>query len=138
MRCRYKFNYLEVPILFRKDFEKSGRKFFVLAGFSLSYGLTGKRKYYYSFKHPIDPWTHTINGKIRYDEPPHSHNGDDIYIENRFETGIQIGLGITVFRAVSIEARYGYGLTKFSHRYHEASFKNRVIQLGVALPLKLK
>lgn len=136
-RDRYKLNYLEMPILLRKDFGKSGSKFFTLAGFSLSYGLTGKRHHYYSFEHPTDPWTQTINGKIRYDKPPERHNGDNVYIQNRFDVGLQVGLGVTVFKAVSVEARYGYGLTGFSQRYRETSAKNRVIQLGVALPLNL-
>lgn len=133
---RYKMNYLEVPILFRTDFGKPGKTFFLLGGFSLSYGMGGKWHYYYSYYHPNESWTQTIDSKIVYKEP--SRGSDDVYMDGRFDFGLQVGLGAMVFKGLTVEARYGYSFIEFSRKNQDASAQNRVVQLGVSFPFKLK
>lgn len=133
---RYKLNYLEMPLLFRVDFGKQDRPFFVLAGFSFSYVLTGKWHHFYSYQHPQESYTQTIDAKIVYKEP--SRSGDDTQMTNRFDVGLQAGFGVVLYRGLTVEARYGHGLIGYSRKNQDTSAKNRVVQLGVALPFRLR
>ncbi|MBX2965607.1 MAG: PorT family protein [Cyclobacteriaceae bacterium] len=130
-------NHLEIPVLARLSFGNN-TKFFVHAGPSVSFILSGKSSYESSetetienlqFDDEIEVNTHHYNEKYKIDlsEP----------IYKRIDFGLQLGAGAIIADKILVEARYGLGL---SNLYNMESYKvtNRVFQLTVGIPILLK
>lgn len=107
-------NYLELPLLLKVNFGTEQIKAFANAGPSFAYWLGGKFK---QGDNEVD---------IDFDDGNY----------NRLDIGLQFGAGVGIEAgpgAVTLEARYGIGLTDYTE---DVDTKNRVIavMLGYAIP----
>ncbi len=130
-------NYLEIPALVKISFG-GDTKFYALAGPSFGIGLGGKYTYdskiTESYDDVSDTFTNSDKGNIKFGDQP--EDGEGMYIDNRFDFGLQLGGGILIARKIIIEARYGLGFSKLYDSDFE--IKNRVFQLTIGLPLTLR
>jgi hypothetical protein len=130
---RINYNYLEVPLLLKVNFGEEMFKAFVNAGPSFGYALGGRFR------------GDNQDMKVRFGND--ASTTDITYLNpdnyNRLDIGLQFGIGAGIAAGpgdLTLEARYGIGLTDFSNvSGHPDSFnksKNRVIalMLGYAIP----
>ncbi|MFN3841547.1 MAG: porin family protein [Cyclobacteriaceae bacterium] len=133
-------NYLEMPVLAKFQFGKSPQ-FFALIGPSIGIGLGGKFKSEEqtteNFNGDISTYSNSTKGKIKFGKTPEGYEGNDWYIDNRTDFGLQVGGGVLINYKIMIEARYGLGL---SNLYDDSNYqaKNRVFQITIGMPLILK
>jgi hypothetical protein len=127
-------NYLEVPVLARAQFGSEKTKFFVQAGPSIAYGLGGKTKLTYTMNDGEDVYSESESGKVKFGDQPEDYDGPDAYIDNRLDFGVQVGAGVTFNERISLDLRYGLGLSDLDD---DNASKNRAIQFTVAVPLAL-
>lgn len=130
LKFEYKYNYLEIPVLAKVKFGGL-TKFYVSAGPSIGIGLGGK----YNQKNLIeDNLDSEYKGDIKFKDRPEGYEGNDVFVDNKLDIGLQIGGGVMLFNRVMIDVRYGMGL---SDLYEDESSKNNVLQFSVGVPLKL-
>lgn len=126
----YKINYLEIPVLFKAKFGK----FYANAGPSFAFGLGGKNEWEYSYQGVSEDGEEDI----KFGDDP--GNTDDIYFDNSFDLGIQLGVGYQVGPVV-VDLRYGMGMSDINDKPDgfsgDWSFKNRSWQLTVGFPIGL-
>lgn len=136
---KYTTNYLEIPVLAKFSFGRD-TKFYAIAGPSIGIGLGGKFKYKTKTVESYDDFTDTYSdsekGKIKFGEASDNGGGEDLFIDNRIDFGLQAGGGILIAHKIIIEARYGLGFSKLYDSDFE--IKNRVFQLTIGLPLTLR
>ncbi|MBL7845620.1 MAG: PorT family protein [Cyclobacteriaceae bacterium] len=131
MKSEYRYNYLEVPVLVKVKFG-GVTKFYLSAGPSIALGLGGNYKFTSTFGGlPLDE---DVKSKIKFSDKPDDYDGDDIYVDNRLDAGVQVGAGALLFGKVTVDIRYGLGLTDI---YKEYDSKNKVLQFSVGVPLNL-
>lgn len=123
---KYTINYLEVPVLFKAKFGK----FYANAGPSFAFGLGGKNKW--------EDGPDSGDLDIKFGDDP--GNSEDIYFDNSFDLGIQLGVGYQVGPVV-VDLRYGMGMSDINDEPDGFSgdwaFKNRSWQLTVGFPIGL-
>lgn len=134
-KAKSTINYLEVPVLARAEFGSEKTKFFVQAGPSIAYGLGGKSKLTFTLDDGEDRYTESESGKVKFGDQPEDYDGPDAYIDNRLDFGVQVGAGVTFLEKISLDLRYGLGLSDLDD---DSASKNRAIQFTVAVPLALK
>ncbi|MEO7988131.1 MAG: porin family protein [Chryseolinea sp.] len=125
-------NYLELPVLVKVKFGK----FYAIAGPSFAYGIGGKSKTTY---HDLIAGTTTKStDKIKFGKEPDNYQGDDIYVDNAFDIGVQAGVGMKI-SVIVIDLRYGIGMTnlldKPSGSPYDYKSKNGSLQLTVGVPI---
>lgn len=134
-------NYLELPVLVKATFGKV-TKFHVVAGPSLGVGLGGKYKEEGSFTESYDDevYVYPLDGKgsVKFGNAPDGYEGNDRYIDNRIDFGLQLGGGVFVADKIMIEVRYGLGLSNLYDPNNSYETKNRVFQFTVGIPLQPK
>jgi hypothetical protein len=132
-------NYLEIPILAKYSFGGE-TKIYAVAGPSVGIGLGGKFKYDNETTESYDDFEETYSnsgkGKIKFGEASENYEGDDLFIDNRIDFGIQVGAGILIAHKIILEARYGLGLSSLYDSEYEV--KNRVFQFTIGMPLTLR
>jgi opacity protein-like surface antigen len=136
---KYTLNYLEIPVLAKLSFGGE-TKVYAIAGPSVGIGLGGKFKYDNETIESSDDFEETYSnsgkGKIKFGEASENYEGDDLFIDNRIDFGIQVGAGILIAHKIIIEARYGLGLSSLYDSEYEV--KNRVFQFTIGMPLTLR
>lgn len=131
LSSEYKLNYIEIPVLVKVKFG-GATKIYASAGPSVALGLGGTYKFTSSFGGlPLDE---DVTSKIKFADKPADYDGDDIYVDNRIDAGVQVGAGALLFGKVSVDIRYGYGLTDL---YKDSTSKNNVLQFSVGVPIGL-
>ena len=128
----YKYSYLEIPVLAKVKFGGL-TKFYLAAGPSFAIGLGGKYKIKSTFGGVADP-NLNYTSDIKFKDEPKDYDGQDAYIENKTDIGLQVGGGVILFNRVMIDIRYGLGFTDLND---DADSKNRTVQFSVGVPLKL-
>ncbi len=131
LNSEYKLNYLEVPVLVKLKFG-GVTKFYVNAGPSVALGLGGTYKFRSTFGGL--PLNEDVNSKIKFADKPTDYDGNNVYIDNRIDAGIQVGAGAVLFGKVNIDVRYTTGVTNL---INDTDFKNRVIAISLGVPLNL-
>ena len=126
----YKYNYLEVPVLVKAKFGGQ-TKFYVSAGPSVGIGLGGKYTQTSTFGGLPES---DLKGDVKFKDKPENYDGTDVYVDNKLDVGIQMGVGAILFNKVIIDARYGLGLTDL---YDDVDSKNNVLQFSVGVPISL-
>jgi hypothetical protein len=126
----YTLNYLEVPLLAKVKF---GR-FFVVAGPYFGYGISGTYKGEYNeLGQGIDE-----KGKVKFGKQPENYEGDNEYVDNAADFGVQTGLGIKI-KSIVIDLRYGIGLSDLYDTREgftgDTKSQNRSLQLTLGVPL---
>lgn len=128
-------NYLEVPVLARAEFGSKNARFFVQGGPSIAYGLGGKTKLTFTLNENGEKYSESESGKVKFGDAPEDYDGADAYINNRLDFGVQVGAGVTLYEKISLDLRYGLGLSDLDD---DNASKNRAIQFTIAVPLALK
>ena len=133
-------NYIELPVLARATFG-TGTKFFINAGPSIAFGLGGKAKTSISYKtyqgsELLFSESQSENYKVKFGSSS-DEDTDDVYIDNRVDVGLQVGLGALIADKIAVDFRYGMGLTSLSDDSENEAF-NRVFQFTVGMPIRLK
>lgn len=128
-----KLNYIEIPVLVKAAFGE-GTQFFLNAGPSIGFGLGGKYKIAAKGTLLGSPVDEEESGKIEFG------SGDDeevVYYDNSLDVGLQLGFGVLIAEKISIDARYGLGLTNLMDKVGDEAIKsqNRVLQFTVGFPL---
>lgn len=122
------FNYLEVPILVKVVLGgNEGAGFFVTAGPSFGYALSGKTKSEY-----------TINGETEKDEDSIDFDEDDGFA--RFELSASLGAGVNIPVGPGIlffEARYLLGLSDLDSDEDDFTIKNGGIGIGAGILIRM-
>jgi hypothetical protein len=128
----YRISYLEIPVLLK--YSLIPKKFFLLAGPSVAYGLGGSTRWEYSRTSSyFDPVSTDIKGKIRFADKP-SSDSENAYFHNRWDMNVQVGFGVLLAKTLFLDVRYGVGLTNL---YKEANSKTNTFQLAVSVPIKI-
>jgi hypothetical protein len=138
-----KLNYIEIPVLVKVNI---GSKFYVTAGPSIGYALSGKRTQGYKYDYGTTHLGFTRTIDVKFKDVPEGHTGDTYeFINNRVDVGIQLGGGVELWNKMIVELRYNVGLTRiyedrnwiyqFEHAEHA---KNRALQLTVGVPISGK
>ena len=127
-------NYLELPVLAKIKFGK----FYAIAGPSFSYGIGGKYK---STLHDLTQGTtDESSSNIKFKERPDNYQGDDVFLDNAFDMGVQLGVGMKI-SVIVIDLRYGMGLTNLYDKPDGSPYdyksKNGSVQLTVGIPLPM-
>ena len=130
---KYTVNYLEIPVIAKLSFGPQNTRFHIMAGPSLAYGLGGKYKATFTFDDG-ESYSESYSGKIKFGEEP-EENEEDAYINNRVDFGVQLGVGVTFMEKITVDLRYGLGLSDLSDDF---ASKNRVLQFSVSMPLSLR
>lgn len=136
---KLKYSYLEVPVLLRLSLGPDVAKIHVNLGPSLGYGLGGKTDFR-SFTDPgdgIPPYEEKGEAKVKFEKEPAGYEGEDVYLEKRLDIGLQAGAGVTLLNKITVDIRYGMGLTNVTENNVQGDTKNRVIQFTVGVPLSL-
>lgn len=131
-----RIDYLEVPILM-KFYIAPSRVYFLL-GPSVAVGIGGQSKSKVETDLFGTPFSFSVKGNVKFGDPPPSYNPEEdteVYFDNRLDAGLQGALGVVVYKQVTIEIRYNYGL---SNLQNDDDSKNRVIHLNMAVPLRLR
>jgi len=134
---KFKLNYIEVPVLAKLEFGAGKVRFFTYVGPSFSVGLGGKMKGEFTFDDGYYSFSEDFESDIIFGDAP-ADEGDlneDVYLDNRFEVGAQVGIGATILNKVSVDVRYGLGFTDLSD---DGDSANRVLQFTVGVPFGLK
>jgi hypothetical protein len=131
--ARINYNYLEVPLLLKVNFGEEAFRAFVNAGPSFGYAMGGRMR--------------GDNQDMKIKFGTNANTNDMMYLNpdnvNRLDIGIQFGVGAGIAAGpgdVTLEARYGIGLTDFNNISGAPDSanksKNRVIalMLGYAIP----
>jgi hypothetical protein len=131
--ARVNYNYLEVPLLLKVNFGEEAFRAFVNAGPSFGYALGGRQR--------------GDNQDMRIRFGNNTNTSDIMYFNpdnyNRLDIGLQFGVGGGIAAGpgdLTLEARYGIGLTDFNDISgapdSQNKSKNRVIalMLGYAIP----
>jgi hypothetical protein len=129
----YTINYLEFPVLAKYELGPDNFRFSFYAGPSIAFGLGGKYKVV-ATQTAQDVTEQFINteGSIKFYK---SKNENDINFDHNVDFGLQVGVGVTFFKKVMVEARYGNGLTNLNE---EKESKNRVVQFTLGMPIALR
>jgi Outer membrane protein beta-barrel domain len=128
----YAINYLEIPVLTKFEFGPAKFRAALYAGPYVAFGLGGRYK--------SEGWRSTemgfekfIDGKgdIKFfqDQDPNT-----VSFDHNIDFGFQLGVGMTFYKRVVIDVRYGNGLINLKH-YSDS--KNRVVQFTVGVPINL-
>ncbi|HEY9046312.1 MAG TPA: porin family protein [Ohtaekwangia sp.] len=121
--AKLNLNYLELPVLVKASFGDV-TKFYVNAGPSIAYGLSGKVSY--------EEGNMKFSSKVKFGD---GDAEDIVYINNKIDLGVQFGGGVLIAGKVMVDVRYGLGLTKLSD---DTEVKNGGFQFTVGLPISLK
>ncbi len=129
----YTVNYLEFPVLAKYELGSDNFRFSFYAGPSIAFGLGGKYKAVATrtTEGGTEQFINT-EGSIKFYK---SKNTSDINFDHNVDVGLQVGVGITLFNKVMVEARYGNSFTDLNE---ERESKNRLIQLILEVPIALK
>jgi hypothetical protein len=114
-----KYDYIDVPVLAKISLGASELKGFVTAGPTFSYWTSGVDK--------VE--SDSFNGDTDVDFD------DDELIENRFEVGGSIGLGLayeTGVGALNLDVRYGAGFSSVYDSDDDAKLKNSGFSVSIA------
>lgn len=126
----YTLNYLELPVLVKVN---AGR-FYAALGPSISYGLFGRYKGTYT----ETGQTHNDKGTVKFGTSPNNYQGDDEYIDNRVDFGLQVGAGAKISVLV-LDIRYGIGFSDLYDKHEnftgDTKSQNRCIQITLGVPL---
>ena len=123
-----KTDYLEVPLLMKASFGAGNLNFFVTAGPTFGYWLSGTEKatVRVRFTDGVDEFeeSETSEDDIEFDDE-----------DNRVEVGASVGLGIG-YRVgtgtLNLDVRYGLGLTDIYEIEDDSQAKNRVFGISLA------
>ncbi len=125
-------NYLELPVLAKVKFGK----FYAIAGPSFAYGIGGKYKT--TIKDLTTGTTTKSTSDIKFKKEPDNNQSDDVFIDNAFDIGVQLGVGMKI-SVIVIDLRYGLGLTNIfdeeSGSSSDNKSKNSSLQLTVGVPI---
>jgi hypothetical protein len=128
LKSEYRYNYLEIPVLAKMKFG-GVTKFYITAGPSVGIGLGGKHKFNSTFGGlPAE----NFDSKIHFSEKPTDYNGNDVYVDKRFDVGVQVGVGALLFGKATLNLRYTQGLTDL---HQDFKSKNSVVQLSAGVLL---
>jgi hypothetical protein len=130
VKQEFKYNYLEIPVLAKVKFGGL-TKFYVAAGPSVAIGLGGKYKIKSTFGGMTDV---KYSSDIKFKDQPGDYEGQDVYVENKIDIGLQLGGGVILFNKVIVDVRYGLGLTDLND---DEDSKNNTLQFSVGVPLNL-
>lgn len=126
----YSLFYLELPVLAKVKFGN----FYVAAGPSIGYGLFGMYKGSYTWLGE----TTDDDGKVKFGNEPDNYEGDDEYVDNALDFGVQLGVGYKI-SVIVIDLRYGIGLTNLYDQPAgsdvDVKSQNRSIQLTIGYPI---
>lgn len=142
-KSKISMNYIEMPVLVKATFGES-TKFFFTAGPSLGIGVGGKFEAKFTISEGSNQISETYDGKVKFGETPQDDDEelDALYFDNRLDFGVQLGAGVTIADKVMIDLRYGLGLSRLNDKIEDFDFdnkaQNRVIQLTVGVPIRLK
>lgn len=125
-------NYLELPVLFKYSLGPDALRIFLSAGPSFAVGLGGKGSYEGSIDLGNGPVSESYDFKVKFENEPEGYEGNDLYIKNKTDVGLQMGGGLVLARKLMVDLRYGLG---FSDWGNETNTKNRVFQLSVGVLL---
>jgi hypothetical protein len=130
-----KLNYIEIPVLAKFEFGSNKFKFAAFAGPSLGFALGGKYKSTSYVDNVSEEKTEVYKseGDIVFYRP--EGNSGDTQFDHNIDFGIQGGASVTFFNHVTLDVRYGRGLTDLNH---VTESKNRVIQFSVGVPITIK
>lgn len=131
-------SYLELPVLVKMGFGADRFRFYVYAGPSVSYGLSGKGKLTYRDVNDFGQGPTVTSSKANYDvefkDYPSSYEGYNKFFNNRLDIGGQFGGGVVLFDKIMVDVRYGMGFTTVSDR---TKSKIRALQFTVGVPIRL-
>lgn len=108
-----KIDYLELPVLLRFTVGKGKIRPFATAGISASYGIGGRFSNTTMEQDPFPTGTPvytTREGTVKFGEAPDGPHDDELYVDNRFDYGLQAGAGVLLFNRAVIDIRYLLGL----------------------------
>lgn len=128
----YRISYLEVPLLVKVRLFHNN--FFAIAGPSVAYGLGGFYRYKFDQTTSYFEPTHTRSqGKVKFGDDPEAST-NDAYFDNRWDIGVQAGVGALLFKKIMLEGRYGVGTTNL---ISDKTSKNGAFQIAISCPIKL-
>ncbi len=83
-----------------------------------------------------------MNGNVKFGKEPDNYSGDDLYIDNGLDFGLQLGAGYKIANLIVVDVRYGLGLSNFidkdsANGIDDNKSKNRSFQFTVGFPIKL-
>lgn len=127
----YTLNYIEVPVLVKAKFGN----FYASAGPSIGVGVVGYYNGSYTY---LGETVDGDKGTVKFGNEPANYTGDDEYVDNALDFGVQVGAGVRV-SILEIDLRYGFGLTNLYDKPDGFSgsvrSQNRSLQLTVGVPL---
>lgn len=130
---KYAISYFEIPVLLKVSILHPD--LFVMGGPSVSMGLGGSRKYIRDRESSYLGTLHEEGtGDIKFSDSP-SQNNEDVHFDNRWDVGINVGIGALLFKKLMVECRYNFGaLNLIDNR----DSKNRYLQFTLSTPIQLK
>jgi hypothetical protein len=133
-------NYLEMPVLakYTVSLAKGAAQLFVVAGPSFALGVGGKIKQETSFYYQGMIRTTSEEGKVKFGSDERFPN-DNYGVERRGDIGLQTGIGAILFKKITVDVRYTFGMTNlWDVEEADIRYTNRALQFTVGVPLTLK
>lgn len=131
----YRINYLEFPVLAKYELGSDFMRFNFYTGASVGFALGGKYKSNVDVTYPNgegDAYSYSSEGDIVfYDSKNNEGNAE---FDHNIDVSWQAGAGITINKRISLDVRYGLGLTNVKH-YTDSKFRS--VQFTVGVPIGL-
>lgn len=108
-----KIDYIEVPVLLKFQVGKGRVKPFMLAGPSIGYAIGGRFSNTTMIQDPFPTGSMKYSsrkGTVEFGEAPSGPHENELYIDNRFDWGLQAGAGLLLFDRAILDIRYAIGL----------------------------
>lgn len=126
-------NYIEIPVLAKFEIGSDKIKVAAFAGPSIGFALGGKFKSTFRVDTGEEIQENTSEGDIVFYRP--DSNSGNTEFDHNIDFGLQGGASVTFLNHLSLDVRYGMGLTNVDHGNES---KNRTVQFTIGVPIKLK
>jgi hypothetical protein len=132
-----RLSYLEAPLLFKLTSTYKRIQAFFEAGPYIGIGIGGSYLGVESINSTAS--THFDRKVIFGGSSSNASLGNNIHFDNRFDTGVQFGVGALIFEALQIDLRFSDGLTNLNNSFQPKTAnisKNRSLQLTFGIPIR--
>lgn len=135
-RQDYRLEFFELPLLVKWTVLDRKINLYIHSGVTIAYGLRGHVKSVMEMDNQPTWVRASSERQIRFNAFNEEHP-NDLYLNNRFDVGVQLGVGSLLLKAVQFEIRFTHGLREFQYMPLSYSGYNRSFQISAGLPFSL-
>ena len=133
----YRLEFVEVPLLVKWIVADRKINLYLHSGVTIAYGLRGHVKSVMEMEYQSTWVRATSERQIRFSAFDEEHP-NDLYLDNPFDVGVQLGVGSLLFKTIQFEIRFTHGLAEFEYMSSDYKGYNRSFQISAGLPFSFE